>query len=335
MTPRARKIVVLDWNTMAYRDKELTPDCLAAFSEQFEVFGATEPERAVRNIGDADVVICNKVPITGEVLASCPNVRYIGVLATGYNNIDLEACNRRGIVVCNAGSYSTDAVAQLVFAYILDYCEKVSLYRDEVRLGGWERSKTFSYFPYPTMELSGLTLSIIGYGAIGRRVAQIGACFGMKPLISTRTEPKDCPYELVSKEEAFARADFLTLHCPLNDETRGLVRRETLALMKETAVLINTSRGATVDEEALADALCHDMLAAAYVDVLETEPMSPRTPLKRAKNCVITPHIGWTPPQTRGRLLEITRRNLSGWLSGEPLHVVNAPVLRKESADGS
>ena len=320
---RAKRIVFLDWDTMSCKAGELSPKHFTSLADHVDIYPSTAAEETAAHIGDADVVICNKVLITKEVLDACPNVRYIGVLATGFNNIDLEAANARGIPVCNAGSYSTDAVAQLVFAYIFDHYQRVSLYAMDVRLGEWEKSPTFSYFPYPTGELRGKTMSVIGYGHIGKRVAEIASVFGMRVVIATRTEPENCPYPVMSVEEAFARADVLTLHCPLNAGTKGLVNRRTLALMKETAILINTSRGGTVIEQELADALNQDMLAAAYLDVLETEPMSGDTPLKTAKNCVITPHIGWTPLDTRKRLLEITEDNLHGWLNGNPQHVVN------------
>ena len=320
---RANRIVILDWDTMTFHRDELSARRFASLAEHVDIYPSTKPEETAAHIGDADVVICNKVLITQEVLDACPNIKYIGILATGYNNVDLEAAAARGIPVCNAGSYSTDAVAQLVFAYIFDHYQRVSLYAMDVRLGEWEKSPTFSYFPYPTGELRGKTMSVIGYGHIGKRVAEIASVFGMRVVIATRTEPENCPYPVMSVEEAFARADVLTLHCPLNEGTKGLVNRRTLALMKETAILINTSRGGTVIEQELADALNQDMLAAAYLDVLETEPMSGDTPLKTAKNCVITPHIGWTPLDTRKRLLEITEDNLHGWLNDNPQHVVN------------
>ena len=320
---RAKKIVFLDWATMSYQSGEFDPRQFSVFAEQVDVFPSTGPEETVSHIGDADVVICNKVLITKEVLEACPQIRYIGVLATGFNNIDLEAASARGIPVCNAGSYSTDAVAQLVFSFILDHYERTALYAMDTKLGRWETAPTFSFFPYPTGELRGKTLGIIGYGHIGKRVAEIGAVFGMQPLIATRTAPQNCPYEVTSAEEVFSRADVLTLHCPLTEQTKHLVCRENLARMKETAILINTSRGGTVCEQDLADALNHDMLAAAYLDVLDKEPMSPDTPLKHAKNCSITPHIGWTPLETRRRLLDITENNLRGWLNGSPQNVVN------------
>ncbi|MBP0988837.1 MAG: D-2-hydroxyacid dehydrogenase [Oscillospiraceae bacterium] len=320
---RAKRIAILDWDTMAYNKDEVNARRFAALAENVDVYPSTKPEETVQHIGDADVVICNKVLITREVMKACPNIRYIGILATGYNNVDIEAATERGIPVCNAGSYSTDAVTQLVFAYIFDYFQRVALYAMDVRLGVWETAPAFSYFPYPTGELRGKTLGIIGYGNIGKNVAKIAEAFGMSVLIATRTLPQVCPYPVVTAEEVFRRADVLTLHCPLTEQTKGLINKQTLALMKETAILINTSRGGTVVEADLADALNHDMLAGAYLDVLEKEPMSPDTPLKGAKNCVITPHIGWTPLDTRKRLLDITEDNLRGWLGGNPQHVVN------------
>ena len=320
---RAKRIAILDWATMAYNQDELSPKRFAHLAEKVDVYPATKPEDTVSHIGDADVVICNKVLITREVMEACPDIKYIGILATGYNNVDIEAATERGIPVCNAGSYSTDAVTQLVFAYIFDHFQRVSLYSMDVRLGAWETAPAFSYFPYPTGELRGKTLGIIGYGNIGKNVAKIADAFGMSVLIATRTQPENCPYPVVTAEEVFRRADVLTLHCPLTEQTKGLINKKSLALMKETAILINTSRGGTVVEEDLASALNHDMLAGAYLDVLEKEPMSPETPLKGAKNCVITPHIGWTPLETRKRLLDITEDNLHGWLGGNPQHVVN------------
>ena len=320
---RAERIVILDWDTMAYNKDEVSAKRFAQLAAHVDIYPATKPEETVSHIGDADIVLCNKVLITREVLEACPKIRYIGILATGFNNVDLEAAAERGIPVCNAGSYSTDAVTQLVFAYIFDYFQRVALYSMDVRLGLWETAPAFSYFPYPTGELRGKTLGIIGYGHIGKNVAKIADAFGMRVMIATRTQPENCPYTVTTAEEVFRSADVLTLHCPLTEQTKGLICKRSLALMKETAVLINTSRGGTVVEADLADALNNDMLAAAYLDVLEKEPMSPDTPLKNAKNCVITPHIGWTPLETRRRLLDITEDNLRGWLNGNPQHVVN------------
>lgn len=320
---KAEKLVILDWDTMAYEAEELSPKRFADLACRMEVYGLTSPEETVSHIGDADAVICNKVLITREVLEQCPDIRYIGILATGYNNVDLQAASERNIPVCNAGSYSTDAVAQLVFSYILDHYEQTARYIHAVKAGEWESSRTFSYFPYITDELAGKRICIIGYGSIGKRVAKIADAFGMAVSVATRTPPIDCPYPLITVEEAFAEADVLTLHCPLTEQTRHLVNEIRLAKMKPDAILINTSRGGTVDEQALADALNRGVIAGAYLDVIDKEPMTAETPLKNAQNCFITPHIGWTPHSTRSRLLDITEANLKAWLGGSPQNVVN------------
>lgn len=314
------KLVILDWATVTAGD--LTPQRFHALADEVECYSLTAPEETIERIRDADLVLCNKVQITESVMAACPNLRYIGLFATGYNNIDIEAARARGITVCNAGSYSTNAVAQHVFACILDHFSRVSLYAMDTRLGSWCRSKTFSYFPYPTAELAGRVLGIIGYGSIGRRVAEIGAAFGMQPIIATRTQPTDCPYPLKTIEEVFALSDVVTLHCPLTGQTAGLVDAERLEMMKPEAILINTARGGVVREADLAEALCDGILAAAYLDVLEKEPMAEDTPLRNAKNCFITPHIAWAPLETRTRLLDIAAQNIQAYLAGQPRNKV-------------
>ncbi len=319
---KAERLVILDWDTMSDHN-ELSPQRFQTLARLVDVYPLTKPEETISRIGDAELVICNKVLITKEVMDACPNLKYVGLLATGYNNVDIEAAKAHGITVCNAGSYSTDAVAQLVFSYILDHFERVSLYSMDVRLGKWEQSRTFSYFPYATGELRGKTLSIIGYGSIGKAVARIAEAFGMQIVISTRTAPTNCPYPVVSPAVAFACADVLTLHCPLNEGTQGIVNKANLARMKSTAILINTARGGVVVEQDLADALNTDALAAAYVDVLTKEPMVSDTPLKNAKNCIITPHIAWTPLETRERLAEIAEENVRSFLEGNPQRVVS------------
>lgn len=327
---KAKHLVILDFATMSHA-YEISPSILYDHAVTTDCYALTASEDAAARIGDADAVICNKVPITAEVMDACPNLRYVGLLATGYNNVDIPAADQRGITVCNAGSYSTNAVAQLVFAYILDHYEKLSLYNADVRLGKWTESKTFSYFPYPTMELAGKTMAVIGYGSIGRAVAKIADAFGMQVVVATRTTPADCPYPVVSVPKAFSCADVLSIHCPLNESSAGMVCRGNLRLMKPNAILINTARGGVVCEQDLADALNHDELAAAYVDVLEREPMAADTPLRNAKNCMITSHIAWTPMETRQRLLSIAAENLSRFLQGCPQNVVNHPQMTKDT----
>ncbi len=315
-----RKIVIPDWDTVSANDVGFS-----VFSKYGEITccGPTLPEEAADKIGDAEIVLCNKTPITANVIAKCPNLQYIGLFATGCNNIDLEAASARGIVVSNAGEYSTQAVAQHTFALLLSLAGNLIAYDASVREGAWIQSPTFSWFPHPVHELWGKTIAVIGYGSIGRAVAKIADAFGMQVIVSTRTMPENCPYPVVSMEEAFRRADVLTIHCPLTPQTAHLIRKETLDLMKPTAFLINTARGGIVNEQELADALNSGRLAGAGLDVLDREPMSPDTPLRNAKNCLITPHIAWSPLETRERLIGIVEENLRAFLAGTPRHQVN------------
>jgi glycerate dehydrogenase len=315
------KIAALDWYTV-----NISGDIPTAQLEELgdvKIIPLTKPEETAANIGDADIVLCNKVLINKEVMDACPNIKYIGLFATGYNNVDVEYAAQKGITVCNAGQYSTNAVAQQTFAYILDRFSRVRDYDNAVKNGEWERSPAFSYFPVPTSELAGKTLAIVGYGSIGRKVAEIGAAFGMNIVISTRTQPKDCPYEVTDLFTAAEKADVLTFHCPLTDKTAGIINSELLSHMKPTAMLVNTSRGGVVNEADLAQALNDEKIAAAYLDVLVKEPMSPDTPLKGAKNCVITPHTAWAPLETRQRLVDIVCDNIRAWQSGTPRNKVN------------
>ena len=315
------KIAVLDWNTMTMNG-DISLSELEKLGE-VTIFGLTKPEDAAENIGDAEAVICNKVPITREVIDRCPQLRYIGLFATGYNNIDVNYAAEKEITVCNAGQYSTSAVAQQVFAYILDHYNRINEYNSAVLRGEWEHSDVFSYFPVPTRELAGKNLSIVGFGSIGRAAAKIGEAFGMNIIVSTRTLPQDCKYELTDIQTAAEKADILTFHCPLTDRTKGLVNKELLSVMKPSAVLINTARGGIVIEKDLAEALNSGKIAAAYLDVLDKEPMSPETPLKGAKNCIITPHTAWAALETRERLLTIVCENLRAWLAGKPQNKIN------------
>lgn len=313
------KICILDWTTMTSGD--IDPDIFNQFGE-VSCYPLTDNERAAEYIGDSEIVLCNKVLITREVMEKCPEIKYIGLFATGYNNIDIKAAAEKGIVVCNAGEYSTNAVAQQTFAYILDHFSKISEYDRLVKDGGWINSKTFSKFPIKTQEIAGKTLAVVGYGSIGRKTAQIAEAFDMNVIVNTRTKPENCKYELVTLKEAFSRADVLTIHCPLTEKTEGMVNAENLSLMKKGALLINTARGGIVKEQDLADALNNGKIYAA-LDVLTQEPMSADTPLKNAENCVITPHTAWAPLETRLRLIDIVCGNLAAWFEGNPCNKVN------------
>ena len=261
-------------------------------------------------------ILCNKVLITRKVLSSLPEVKYVGIFATGYNNVDLTAARELGVTVTNVPGYSGAAVAQHVIALILHFYSKVDVYDKAVRAGEWEGQECFSYFPYPMQEISGKTLGIFGCGDIGKRVAKAADALGMKVLVYTRTTPAGCPYELVGKEELFARSDVLTLHCPLTEDTANLINAGTLALMKKDAILINTARGGLVDEGALYTALTSGKIRAAALDVLTQEP--PRgNALIGLENCVITPHVAWAPAETRNRLVKIAAENLAAFMRGE------------------
>lgn len=309
-----KKVVILDYATLL-QNNDISLECFEKF---FEVrkYPLTPDEKAIERIGDAEIVLCNKVKITREVMEKCPDIEYIGLFATGYNNIDIECAKEKGIAVCNAGSYSTEAVSQHTFALILYFFNKVAQYNKAVSDGEWSRSETFSYFPYTVSELAGKTMAVIGYGSIGKQTAKLADDFGMKVIISTRTKPENCKYEQVTMEEAFKRADVLTVHCPLTPQTENLICRKNLELMKPSAIVINTARGGIVNEQELADALNNGVIAGAGLDVLREEPMSETTPLKNAKNCIITPHIAWAGIETRKRVVEIAKDNLLSYLNG-------------------
>lgn len=315
------RLVILDSETVTRGDVSL--DDITALADS-SVFGYTPNEKVAEAIGDADAVICNKCLITQEVFDKCPNLKYVGLFATGYNNVDLAAASRRGAVVCNVPAYSTNAVAQHTFALILDYYNKVAEYKKTVADGDWVNYKLFSYFYIPTTEIAGLTLGIIGYGDIGRKTAEIARAFGMNVVTYTRSPQKVTDGTRVcTLEELLSISDAVSLHCPLTPENGKMINTETLALMKPNALLVNTARGGLIDEQALAEALNDGRLGGARLDTLTYEPMREDCPLRGAKNCAITPHIAWAPIETRVRLLEKVAENLKAWINGKPINVVN------------
>lgn len=314
------KIAVLEAKTVSRGD--------VSFEEIYKLgevreFPLTPEDKIVENVGDAEIVLCNKTPFTAEILRACPNLKYIGLCATGYNNIDIKTCNELGITVCNVPAYSTSAVAQLVFSFILHFASRTSAYSKFVRQGGWIKSETFSDFVYPIQELAGKTIGIIGYGSIGRKVAQIAQAFSMKVIVNTRTAKQDGSVKFVGLKELFSEADIITAHCPLTEETNGLINKDTLSLCKPSCVIINTSRGPVVNEQDLADALNSGVIAGAALDVLCQEPMAEDCPLIGAKNCIITPHIAWAPLETRERLIKMVAENVKAYIDGYPINTVN------------
>lgn len=317
------KIVVLDG--CAANSGDISWDSLAQYGE-LTVYDRTDDADVIARIGDAELITTNKTVIDRHAMESCPKLKYIGVLATGYNVVDLDAAKEHGIVVTNVPAYSTDAVAQFTFALLLELANQVGVHNSSVKDGGWVRSKDFSYSVMPTMELYGKTMGIIGYGSIGKRVADIAHAFGMKVLVSSRTEkklPEGGWIRWVSREELFAEADVISIHCPLFPETKGMINREAIGLMKRTALVINTARGGCIVEQDLADALNSGRIAGAAVDVVSQEPMKEDNPLLTAKNIIITPHIAWAPREVRQRLLQIAGDNMGAFLAGHPINVVN------------
>lgn len=313
------KIVISDWLTV--KDPSVSESVFEQYGS-VKLYDLTKPEELAQRLGDAEVLLCNKTLVTEETMKQCPNLKYIGLFATGYNNIDIEGAKKYGITVCNAGSYSTEAVAQHTFAMILDHYSKIAAYHHEVQQGSWKNSAFFCAPTFPTWELMGKTIGIYGYGSIGQKVAELAQAFGMKILVCTRTPKADCPYSQISKEEIFEQADILTFHCPLNEGTKEIICRENLEKMKPTAILINTARGGLVVEQDLAQALQEKRLAKAYLDVLSVEPMEQDCPLYQVENCVITPHVAWSPAETRQRLFGIVEKNLALWQVGTLQNVI-------------
>ncbi|MBD5311450.1 MAG: D-2-hydroxyacid dehydrogenase [Bacteroides sp.] len=310
------RIVVLDGYGMNPGDMSWKP--LEELGE-VTVYDRTPACEVMERAAGAEVLLTNKTVLTGEMLRSLPQLKYVGVLATGYNVVDVETAREFGIVVTNIPAYSTDSVAQMVFAHLLAAVVRVEHYTDENRAGRWCESADFCYWDTPLNELAGKTFGIVGLGHIGSRVALIARAFGMKVKAFTSKRPEDLP-EGVAKadlDELFATSDVVSLHCPLTEGTRHLVNAERLARMKKTAILINTGRGPLIDENALAAALNSSEIYAAGLDVLSSEPPSPDNPLLTARNCFITPHLGWATKEARERLLQIAVDNLRGFLQGD------------------
>lgn len=314
------KIVVLDG--YAANPGDLSWDKIASLGE-LTVYDRTPVEKIPERIVDADIVLTNKAPLNAQTINSAKNLKMIGILATGYNIVDIEAARQKGIPVANVPGYSTDSVAQLVFAHLLEVCHHVGEHTRAVYDGQWVRSDDFTFWNYPLIELCGKTFGIIGYGSIGKAVAKIAKAFGMDVIAYSRHEFKDEVAQYVSLDELFSRADVISLHCPLFEETKGMINKDSIAKMKDTVILINTARGPLIDEQDVADALNEGKLGYACIDVVNVEPMREDNPLLKAKNCTFTPHIGWAPYEARVRLNDIVYDNLKSFIDGKPQNVVN------------
>lgn len=277
----------------------------------------------LNTVHEYDMILCNKTIIDRVVIESAKKLKFISLLATGYNNIDITAAKESGIIVCNAGSYSTSAVAQQVFAYILNHYNAVNRYNDFVQNGGWQQSPTFSVLCFPTDELKDKTIGIIGYGSIGKRVAEIALAFQMNVLVYTRTPKSDNRVRFTSLDELLKNSDIITPHCPLNEQSKEMFNKETFSKMKDRAFFINTARGGIINEQDLAEALKSGKLSGAAIDVLNEEPMSKDCVLKGVPNLIITPHTAWAPLETRKRLLGIVEDNIKAFLNGTPKNKVS------------
>ena len=288
------------------------------------VYDRTRPEETVARAADVDIVLTNKVIINREVMAQLPQLKYIGVLATGYNVVDIEAAHEHDIIVTNVPAYSTESVAQMVFAHLLTVTNRTEHYALQNRQGRWTKNPDFCYWDFSHMELAGKTFGIVGLGNIGRRVAEIALAFGMqvKALTSKSANALPAGIEKADLEELLASSDIISLHCPLTDSTRHLINRETLSLMRPSAILINTGRGPLVDDQAVASALAEGQLAAFCADVLTEEPPKVDNPLLSQPNAFITPHIAWATEEARSRLLQVAISNVRAFLNAKPQNVV-------------
>lgn len=317
------KIVILDGK--ALNPGDLSYDHLGQYGE-VTIYQRTETEaETIERIGDSEIVLVNKVPITEAVLSACPNIKLICVQATGYNIVDCKACASRGIPVTNVPTYGTAAVAQFTMALILEMCHRVGLHNHSVHQGDWAKAESFCYWLTPQMELAGKTLGIIGFGRIGQAVGKLAAAFGMKVITYNRSESEEGRKiaDYVDLDTLFTQSDIISLHCPLFPETEKIINTANIAKMKDGAMLVNTARGGLVEEKALVEALESGKLRYAAVDVVSQEPMRADNPLLKTRKCIITPHIAWAPVESRQRLMDCVEENIRCYLGGHPQNVVN------------
>src|SRR6185312_3141741 len=317
------KIVVLD--AFAMNPGDLSWDALKKLGET-EIYERSSLVETERRIADADIILTNKSVLNEELINTARNLKYIGVMATGYNIVDITAAHTRNIIVTNVPSYSTNSVAQLTFAFILELANHTALYAKSVSNGDWALSKDFTYHLKPIMELHDKTLGIIGFGQIGKAVAKIAIAFGMKVIASHKHPERDRMegVKFVEEQACFSEADIISLHCPLNEKNQQFVNKELLRTMKPTSFLINTSRGGLINEKDLAEALDGSIIAGAALDVLSTEPPKADNPMLYAKNCIVTPHVAWATFEARSRLMDVVVNNIQAFLEGKPANVIGS-----------
>jgi len=313
------KITVLDG--FAVNPGDLDWGILSAYGT-VTVYDRTDSnEQSIERIGDSEVVLVNKTPLPASVIEACPSIKMIGMLATGYNIVDVDCARKHGIPVCNVPCYSTDSVAQFAIALLLEICHHCGRHNVLVHEGAWTSCQDFCLWTTPQIELAGKTLGIIGYGRIGQKTAEIAKALGMKVIAFSRTRNSDANY--VDLDTLLKESDVISLHCPLFPDTKEIISRENIAKMKDGVILINTARGALLDEQAVADALASGKIRGAAVDVTTVEPIRKDNPLLSAPNCIITPHMAWTPIEARRRLLNTVRDNVKAFNEGNPINVVN------------
>ena len=321
------KIVVLDGAILNPGDVDWKP--IASLGE-LEVFAETDPRQLVERVSGASVILVNKTPLPADILPRLPDVRMVGVLATGYNNVAVEAFAARGVPVCNVVAYGSDDVAQHAMALLLELCRRSSQHTASVKSGEWARRRQWCYWETVPVGLGGLTMGIVGFGSIGRRVGELAHAFGMNVLAHSRTSqnpPAYEPFAFVSWERLLAESDVVSLHCPLTERTRNIINADSLARMRRGAVLINTSRGALVDEAAACKALEEGRLRGLGTDVLSVEPPEDGNPLLQAPNVLITPHIAWATVRARQNIIDGMAENIRRWREGRPVNVVNGVVV--------
>ncbi len=316
------KAVILDGHTENPGD--LSWECIENLVD-LTVYPRTEPQDVLQRAKDADILIINKVQLTRELIEQLPKLKFVSTLATGFNQIDGVALRERGISLSNIPAYSTNAVAQMVFAFILELTNQTAAYTADVKKGNWSKCEDFCYWNKPLYELDGKVLGIIGFGKIGSRVAEIGKAFGMKAIAYTPSGKKEGypDIEFTDLDTVLNKADYISVHCPLTDKTAGLINKDFIGKMKKSAYIINTSRGPVANEQDVKDALVNGDIAGYGTDVLSTEPPANDNPLLTAPNCLITPHVAWAAYETRLRLMGILEENIKGYLSGNPVNVVN------------
>jgi len=317
------KLVVLDGYTLNPGD--LNWDGIKKFGN-LEVYDRTVESLIVERCKGAEIIFTNKTPLRESVLSQLPDLKYIGVLATGYNVVDVDYAKTRGIAVANVPGYGTASVVQMTFALLLELCQHVQSHSDSVRQGDWASSPDFCYWNYPLIELEGKSIGIIGFGSIGQKVADIATAFGMNIIGFSRTRSDQSHrknFKWAELDDLLKESDVVSVHCPLFPETQGIINKDSLRLMKRTAFFLNTSRGPLMVDQDLADALNEGIIAGAGIDVLSVEPPSANNPLFKAKNCLITPHIAWATKEARSRLMGIAENNLSSFLNQKPINIVN------------